>query len=202
MRERNKHFEILAGPIREGLISNRAELESAIAKLGWIITRYGDDYLSIRTQSSRFRFRFDFGDATVKGDVYALIAISSLQEMACYIGCTVNFQRRMEEHYALAYEARFPDGTSSELFAWAKSRKIDVYVAVLEKVLGRSRMYMQERVWTDSARSAGWFLPGSERWASRVARTIASNSEAQWKLRPFDPAKFNNLRLLKEFKAP
>ncbi|GKS87483.1 hypothetical protein AVMA1855_25045 [Acidovorax sp. SUPP1855] len=202
-RERSdEQFQRLAGLIRTDSIRTRAELEAAIAEQGWSIIRSGEDFFTIKTPTSRFRFRFDLGEATVLGWIYALVAIAPSQERACYIGCTTNFSARMEQHYLLSQRTRSAGRTSSDLFAWAQSRRVEVYVAVLEKVLGRSRMYAQERAWTDAARSAGWLLPGEGRWASHAARQIASAADAQWKVRQFDGYHLSNACLLTKFQSP
>lgn len=169
------YFGVLDELIRTGVIRNREVLESTILGLGWSIIRRGDDYFTIKTPECRFRFRFEFGDASVECWIYALIAVISTGEKACYIGCTTGFNERMEQHFAVSQRKLTKGKTSREFFAWARAKQSKVFVLVLEKVMGRSRMYAQERKWTDVARTSGWSMPGEERWASKAARPIASS---------------------------
>ena len=164
---------------------------------GWAITRRGDDFLTISAPEGSFRFRFDFGDATTEGWIYALVALVDAQTRACYVGATTDFPSRMAQHLRIQTRNRRQGQTSTEFFRWARHERALPWVIVLERVMGRSIMCARERAWTDAARNAGWLLPGGERWASRAARPIWSASDHLQRPFPrFDPDDFNQTQSL------
>lgn len=171
-------FDSLAYQIQSGAISSRQQLRDEIIRRGWTILKEGDGYFSIRAENTRFRFRFDFMDSTYEGWIYALVAFNQY-ERACYIGYTGNFQARMEEHRKVQRLAN-PNhlSTSSELFLWAKRRKLEVNVILLEQVFGVSKMTNREAEWTNAAKKTVWIMPGGERWGSRAKRPMAFSQEA------------------------
>jgi predicted GIY-YIG superfamily endonuclease len=198
----NEYFELLAEGVRSGATRNRSELEAAITAQGWGITRWGDDYVTFKVSKKRkVRFRFDFGDATVEGWVYALVAIADPSVRACYIGCTTNFQDRMEQHLIVASRKRRLRNTSAELFGLAATHRIGVRVVVLERVMGRARIYAQERAWTDAAKASGWELPGGQRWASKASRPIACRKDCTNSIASFDKLRLDRAVPLKDVVA-
>lgn len=165
-------FDILTEYITSGEIKSRSQLKDEILNKGWVITKEGDDYLSVRTQTSRFRFRFDLLDSKVEGWIYSLVAFNQY-ERACYIGSTSSFHLRMNEHLRI-HKLANPNSqnASSDLYLWAKRRKIKVDVVTLEKICGACKLINREAEWTNAFKNTSWVMPGIDRWGNRAKRQI------------------------------
>lgn len=166
----------LAFAVANGNVKNQQDLLLFVQKKGWDVLRTGEDFITIKVSGGRrFRFRYQMDDVAYVGWVYALIATDA-DERACYIGSTGDLIRRMDEHRAMATRFRRSGRTSAEFFYWANQRHATVKVVILEEVRGRSALSLSETTWTETARLAGWILPGVQRWGAKSRRVVATSS--------------------------
>jgi predicted GIY-YIG superfamily endonuclease len=199
-----------------GEIRSREILYDIASQNGGRIVRDGRNYLTILLPNGdRFRLKFNFESppsapqptpllssaktpfaknsfaATGKRkvhSVYALIAISPAGSRACYIGLTVDLNRRLTEHLKRSDNEQ----TSHELFVWAQERAATVYFQALSILFcSQSEAMKCESHWGKLAMEAGFETPGSERWLKKPKFWLQGNQPLVWPTREIDLARGN-----------
>ncbi|WP_323773624.1 GIY-YIG nuclease family protein [Alcanivorax sp.] len=195
-RSRDIKAELQAA-LDSGEIQSRKELFERAESYKLTITRgKGQDYASFRGQDGKhIKVRFNFDDelphppkrparrrktAEVDGHehywVYALIAYSG-SEKACYIGQTIDIQRRLYEHLT----KRRPGRGSYHLFEWAEKAQVEVQAAILTSTAGTHKEATElEGYWLLLATKAGFITPGSENWGQLPRPTTLAGQPNQW----------------------
>ena len=107
---------------------------------------------------------------------YALIAYSG-SEKACYIGQTIDIERRLHEHLT----KRRPGRGSYHLFEWAEKAQVEVQAAILTSTAGTHKEATElEGYWLLLATQAGFITPGSENWGRLPQPTTLAGQPNQW----------------------
>jgi GIY-YIG catalytic domain len=197
--------DYLQSKIDLGEITSRTELLQIASEQGWRVTRNGTDYITMQPpDANRFRLRFNFchNNATnfnqsTKQDlafqmppvrstiqkrkriysVYAFLAINENQCKACYIGVTVDLNRRFKEHTTRKQK----DRASSNFFAWVEENDAQIFYATLASVLcTQSDSLKHESHWVKLALDAGYEAPGIKRWMPNPKRWAKSGQPELW----------------------
>ncbi|MDI9333324.1 MAG: GIY-YIG nuclease family protein [Cytophagales bacterium] len=168
--------------------------------------RYDKTYLGVlHSDGKRFRLRCDFEFEYSKFNIrnrgepvqfeyskfnirnrgepvqhffYALFGNHPLGETkAVYIGQTVNFFRRMKEHYG----GHSAGKSSYALFEWAGRSNVEIRVAMLAEVTtNASQAYLIESHFIKLAIRAGYLTPGIESWGRGAAIRRLANLPNEW----------------------